>query len=128
MGIQGETNMSLRCRQSFALLASLAGAALIVGALSVEAASTTPKKGTSSTVIVVSNSRSVALTELDATAVGMFLPKAIARNIAAGKKASVSIATDKDCVFDLHGIYADGSNTDSKSVDLCKDKSVNLVD
>lgn len=82
---------------------------------------------TSMTTVAVTNSRSVALTELDATPTGGYLPKAIARNVAAGKKASVSVATDKDCVFDLHGIYADGSSTDSTSVDLCKDKNVNLV-
>jgi hypothetical protein len=32
----------------------------------------------------------------------------------------VSIATVKSCVFNLHGAYADGSNTDSTSVDFCK--------
>ena len=69
----------------------------------------------------------VALTELDATPTGTFIPKAIARNVAPGKKASANLATDKDCVFDLHGIYADGSKTESTGVDLCKDKSVNLV-
>ena len=37
------------------------------------------------------------------------------------------LATDKDCVFDLHGAYADGSKTESTGVDLCKDKNVNLV-
>jgi hypothetical protein len=38
------------------------------------------------------------------------------------------VATDKSCIFDLHGVYADGSSTDSTSVDLCKDKNVNLVE
>jgi hypothetical protein len=41
---------------------------------------------------------------------------------------SASVATDKSCVFALHGAYADGSSTDSTSVDLCKDKNVNLVE
>jgi hypothetical protein len=40
----------------------------------------------------------------------------------------VTVATAKSCVFNLHGAYADGSSTDSTSVDLCKDKNVNLVE
>ena len=109
----------------------LASAALIISAPwpgPAAQAAMTAKKAASGTVIVVTNARSVALTELDATPSGQFFPKAIARNIQPGKKASVNVATDKDCVFDLHGAYADGSSTDSKSVDLCKDKNVNLVD
>jgi len=86
------------------------------------------KKVMSSVVVVVTNSRSVALSELDATPVGETLPKAIVSNLAPGQKISVSIATVKSCVFNLHGAYADGSNTDSASVDLCKDKNVNLIE
>jgi hypothetical protein len=116
-----------------ALVATLVGVALMagaVGARTAAAAMATPKKATASTsaAIVITNSRSVALTELDATPSYSFIPKAIAHNIAPGKKASVNVATDKDCVFDLHGSYADGSSTDSKSVNLCNDKNVNLVD
>jgi hypothetical protein len=77
---------------------------------------------------VVSNSRSVALSELDATPSGGTLPKTIVSNLAPGKTLSVTVATKKSCVFNLHGAYADGSSTDSTSVDLCKDKKVNLVE
>lgn len=77
---------------------------------------------------MVTNSRAVALTELNATPSGETLPKAIVSNLAPGKKLSVTVATDKSCVFALHGAYADGSSTDSTSVDLCKDKNVNLVE
>jgi hypothetical protein len=86
------------------------------------------KKVTPSVVVVVTNSRSVALTKLDATPSGGTLPKAIVSNLAPGKKISVTVATDKSCVFNLHGAYDDGSNTDSTSVDLCKDKNINLVE
>jgi hypothetical protein len=86
------------------------------------------KKVMSSVVVVVTNSRSVALSELDATPSGETLPKTIVSNLAPGQKISVSIATVKSCVFNLHGAYADGSNTDSTSVDLCKDKNVNLIE
>jgi hypothetical protein len=86
------------------------------------------KKVTPSLVVVVTNSRSVALSELDATPSGETLPKTIVSNLAPGKKISVTVATVKSCVFNLHGAYADGSSTDSTSVDLCKDKNVNLVE
>ena len=136
--------------KTFAFVASVVGAALMTGAVSaqtaapaanVRAANAPPrvapiakrhkkpdKKVTPSVVVVVTNSRAVALTELDATPSGGTLPKAIVSNLAPGKNLSVSVATDKSCLFALHGAYADGSNTDSTSVDLCKDKNVNLVE
>ena len=83
---------------------------------------------TASVIVVVTNSRSVALTELDATPSGGTLPKTIVSNLAPGQKISVIVATIKSCVFNLHGAYADGSNTDSTSIDFCKDKNVNLVE
>jgi hypothetical protein len=136
--------------KSFAFVASVVSAALMTGAVSAQtaapaanarAANAPPrvapiakrhkkpdKKVTPSVVVVVTNSRAVALTELNATPSGGTLPKAIVSNLAPGKKISVSVATDKSCVFALHGAYADGSSTDSTSFDLCKDKNVNLVE
>jgi hypothetical protein len=137
--------------KSFAFVASVIGAALITGAASAQTAAPVPapaadapaapvvkpqkkpqkksqKKVTPSVVVVVTNSRSVALTELDATPSGGTLPKTIVSNLAPGKKISVTVATGKSCVFNLHGAYADGGSTDSTSVDLCKDKNVNLVE
>ena len=136
--------------KSFAFVASVVSAALMTGAVSAQtaapaanarAANAPPrvapiakrhkkadKKVTPSVVVVVTNSRAVALTALDATPSGGTLPKAIVSNLAPGKKISVSVATDKSCVFALHGAYADGSSTDSTSFDLCKDKNVNLVE
>jgi hypothetical protein len=133
--------------KSLAFVASVVGAALITGAVSAQPSEpgTAPaanvptaapvvkphkkshKKATPSIVVVVTNSRSVALTELDATPSGG-APKAIVSYLAPGKKTSVTVATDKSCVFNLHGTYADGSSADSTSVDLCKDKNVNLVE
>jgi hypothetical protein len=86
------------------------------------------KKMMSSVLVMVTNSRSVALSELDATPSGEILPKTIVSNLAPGQKISVIVATVKSCVFNLHGAYADGSNTDSTSIDLCKDKNVNLIE
>jgi hypothetical protein len=121
---KGES-MSRFHKRSFAFVAMLVGAALTAGAACAETAVKPQKNGSS--VVTIANSRDVTLTELDATPKGLFVPRTIARNIGAGKIASVNVPTDKDCIFDLHGIYSDGSTSDSKSVDLCKDKSVNLV-
>ena len=137
--------------QSFAFVASVVGAALMTGAASAQTAgpaanvlaASVPnapparvakaqkkvqKKVTSSVVVAVTNSRSVALSELDATPSGGTLPNTIVSNLAPGKTISVTVATAKACVFNLHGAYADGSSTDSTSVDLCKDQNVNLVE
>jgi hypothetical protein len=140
--------------QSFAFVASIIGAALMTGAASAQTAAPVPpapvanapsaaapvakaqkklhkkpqKKVMSSVFVVVTNSRSVALNELDATPSGETLPKTIVSNLAPGQKISVVVATIKSCVFNLHGAYADGSNTDSTSIDLCKDKNVNLIE
>jgi hypothetical protein len=151
---EGESSMNKF--QSFAFVASALGAALMTGAGSAQTAAPAPaasapaanaplaaapaakpkkksqmkpqKKVTPSLVVVVTNSRSVALSELDATPSGETLPKTIVSNLAPGKKISVTITTVKSCVFNLHGAYADGLGTDSTSVDLCKDKNVNLVE
>jgi hypothetical protein len=143
--------------QSFVFVASVVGAAFMTGAASAQTAApaanapTAPvanapptgapvakaqkkvrkkaqKKVTASVVVVVTNSRPVALSELDATPSGGTLPNTIVSNLAPGKTISVTVATAKACVFNLHGAYADGSSTDSTRVDLCKDKNVNLVD
>ena len=122
-------------RKWLAVVAPVAVAALTIGAACAQTAAPAKapvgkpqRKPTASVTVVVTNSRSVALTELDATPSGMFLPKAIVSHLAPGAKTSVAIATDKDCVYDLRGTYSDDSVTELPSVDLCKDHSVNLVD
>jgi hypothetical protein len=141
--------MSTFLKKSFAFVASAVGATLMTGQLSAQTAAPVQvpaadaplaiapvakpqkkphKKVTPSVVVVVTNSRTVVLTKLDATPSGGTLPKVIVSNLAPGKKLSVTVATDKSCVFNLHGAYADGSSTDSTSVDLCMDKNVNLVE
>jgi hypothetical protein len=120
-------------RKWLAFAASFAGAALIAGFSCAQTAAPakaekTQKKATASVMVVVTNSRSVALTELDATPSGLFIPKRVVSGLAPGAKTSAAIATDKDCVYDLRGVYSDGSITELPAVDLCKDHSVNLVD
>ena len=56
------------------------------------------------------------------------MSKAVVADLAPGKKIPVLIATAKSCVFDLHAAYSDGASADLKSINLCKDKNVNLVE
>jgi hypothetical protein len=144
--------MSDHYRKSSALVALIVGAACAAGAASAQTAQPAApaanapaatvadapaakravkphRKTTPIVVVLVTNSRKVALTELDAVAAGGGAEaKQIVANLAPGKKTSVKVPHGKSCVFDLHGAYADGSSTDSASVDLCKDKNVNLVE
>ena len=119
-------------RKWLASIAFAAGA-LATGAADAQTAPTKAagklqKKAAESVIVIVTNSRSVALTELDATPSGLFLPKAIVSRLAPGAKTSVAIPTDKDCVYDLRGMYSDDSVTELPSINLCKDHTVNLVD
>jgi hypothetical protein len=143
--------MSARYGKSFGLIALIIGAALAAGSAGAQTAqpdapaanapaptvadappakpAAKPHRKTTPTVVVlVTNSRAVALTELDAAAAGGAEAKKILANLAPGKKTSVKVPHGKSCVFDLHGAYADGSSTDLASIDLCKDKTVNLVE
>jgi hypothetical protein len=107
--------------------AANAPAATVADAPPAKAAVKPHRKTTPIVVVLVTNSRAVALTELDAAAGGAEA-KQIVANLAPGKKTSVKVPHGKSCLFDLHGAYADGSSTDLTSVDLCKDKNVNLVE
>jgi hypothetical protein len=143
--------MSHLYEKSFAVAALVAGAAFLSGAAFAQTAAPAPdapaspptatvadapppkpakphKKATPMVVVLVTNSRAVPLAELDAAPTGGAPAKQIVANLAPGKKTSAKLAHGKSCVFDLHGAYADGSSTDIASVDLCKDKNVNLVD
>jgi len=84
-------------------------------------------KGPVSVKVVVTNARAVGLAELTAAPDGGEA-KTILKGLAPGKKKVVSVAHGKTCVFDLHAVYDDSSTTDNAAVDLCKDKSINLVE
>ena len=63
-----------------------------------------------------------------ASAAGSPESKKIVGELAPGKKIVVHLTHDKDCLFDLHGDYEDGSTTDAVGVALCKDKTINLTE
>jgi hypothetical protein len=130
-------------KSPLALVATVVGVALMTKVVAAQPAEPAPeanasamtaapvaksqKKGTPSVIVVVTNSRGVALTSLDVSPSGG-TPKAVVADLAPGKKIPVLIATAKSCVFDLHAAYADGASADLKSINLCKDKNVNLVE
>ncbi len=88
-----------------------------------------PKKAETPKVdVVVSNMREVALKELFAAIAGSPNSTKIAGPLDPGKKVVVHLAHDKDCLFDLHGVYADGTAMDAQGVERCKDKKINLVE
>ena len=80
-----------------------------------------------SVAVVVTNSRSVGLTELDAGLSGGDSVKVLG-GLKPGKKAVVHLAHDKPCLFDVHGVFDDLTTTDMSSVNLCDDKKINLVE
>ncbi len=82
-----------------------------------------------SMAVVVDNKRYVGLVELTATLSGSGAdPVKIAGPLAIGRKVVAHVAYDKACLFDLHGVYADGAETEATSVELCKDKKIELTD
>ena len=88
-----------------------------------------PKKPAMASVsVTIANKRSVGLTDLQASESGTGKTKKIAGPLAAGKKTVVSLTHGKDCLFDLSAVYDDGSTMDAAGVDLCADKTINLVD
>jgi len=81
-----------------------------------------------SVAVVVTNSRKVGLTELDAAISGDGDSVKILGALAAGKKVVIHIAHDKPCLFDLHGVFDDLTTTEEASVNLCTEKKINLVE
>jgi hypothetical protein len=81
-----------------------------------------------SVAVLVTNSRKVALTELDGALSGHGDSIKILGSLGAGKKVVIHVAHDKPCLFDLHGVFDDLTTTDESSVDLCADKKINLVE
>ena len=88
-----------------------------------------PKKPAEAPIAVeVTNSRVVGLTALVGAISGTPDSKKIAGPLAPGKKATVRLAHDKACLFDLHAVFEDGAVTDAQGVELCKDKKINLTE
>jgi hypothetical protein len=81
-----------------------------------------------SVAVVVTNSRKVGLTELDAALSGHGDSVKILGALAAGKKVVIHVEHDKPCLFDLHWVFDDLTTTEEASVNLCTEKKINLVE
>jgi hypothetical protein len=81
-----------------------------------------------SVAVVVTNSRKVGLTELDAALSGYGDSVKILGALAAGKKVVIHVEHDKPCLFDLHGVFDDLTTTEEASVNLCTEKKINLIE
>jgi hypothetical protein len=81
-----------------------------------------------SVAVVVVNHRSVGLIELTAALVGGADPVKLAGPLAEGQTIIAHVAHDKACLFNLHGTFADEAETETQSYDLCKNKTIDLVD
>ena len=137
--------------QSFAFVASVVGAALMIGAASAQTATPVPpapvasapsaaapvakaqkklhkkpqKKVMSSVVVMVTNSRSVALSELDAT------PRrnSTKDNCLQSRSRPKNFCEHRNRkILCVQPAWRLCRWTDSTSVDLCKDKNVNLIE
>ena len=88
-----------------------------------------PKPQESATVAVtVHNERSVGMVELQVGPAGEGKLKKVVGPLAFGRKTVIHLKKSKDCLYDIHGEFADEADTDQTGVDLCKEKAINLTD
>ena len=82
-----------------------------------------------SVVVKITNSRTVAVTELVITVSGT--PESagtVKPPLAPGKSVSLKINTKKSCTFDVRGSYEDDATIEADSVDFCADPKLVLKD
>jgi hypothetical protein len=87
-----------------------------------------PKTPASGTVTVkVMNWRVADLVELQAVESGSASWKRVLGALKAGQWTWAKLPQVKNCRVDLRGKYADGKSADVSNVDICADKTVDLV-
>jgi hypothetical protein len=85
-----------------------------------------PKPGDVVTV-KVTNWRNADLVELKAVESGSASWKKVLGALKAGQWTWAKVPQGKNCHVDLRGKYADGKSADVSNVDICADKTVDLV-
>ena len=91
-------------------------------------AAAAPTKAGPGQVLVV-NQRAVALTSLTLTSLKTPDKSAvIARDLAPGGKTIAKVPPKTGCDFSIAGEFEDGSSIEIDKVDVCKDRSLNLVE
>ena len=87
-----------------------------------------PKTPAGGTVMVkVTNWRESDLVELQAVGTGSVNWKKVLGALKAGQWTWAKVPQGKNCHVDLRGKYADGKSADVSNVDVCADKTVDLV-
>ena len=79
----------------------------------------------------ITNHRNVGLVELHAMADGESSARSLVKGLEPGGARLVKFRrgkSGKNCFFELHATYVDGTHTDFTHFDLCKDETINLVD
>jgi hypothetical protein len=113
-----------------ALFAVLAVPALAQNSESAPAAAapmkSRPKTGGTVTV-KVTNWREADLVELQMVGSGSVNWKKVLGALKAGQWTWAKVPRGKNCHVDLHGKYADGKSADVSNIDICADKTVDLV-
>jgi hypothetical protein len=85
-----------------------------------------PKTGGTVTV-KVTNWREADLVELQMVGSGSVNWKKVLGALKAGQWTWAKVPRGKNCHVDLHGKYADGKSADVSNIDICADKTVDLV-
>jgi hypothetical protein len=78
--------------------------------------------------VTVHNDRLVGMVELRVGPAGSGDLKKAVGPLAFGRKTVIHLKRAKDCLYDVHAQFADEADTDQTSLDLCKDKNINLTD
>ena len=86
---------------------------------------TTPAAGT--VTVKVTNWREADLVELQAAESGSANWKKVLGALKAGQWTSAKLPHGKNCHVDLRGKYANGESADVSNLDICADKTVDLV-
>ena len=87
-----------------------------------------PKTPAGGTVLVkVTNWREADLVELQVVESGSASWKKMLGALKAGQWTWAKVPQGRNCHVDLRGKYADGKSADVSNIDICADKSVDLV-
>ncbi len=109
------------------VLRSLAIAGGLV-ALATTGVAAAPKAKPASSQLTIDNQRGVMLLALTIVSKGgKSTPIVLTKELAGGE--SIKVAFPKGgCVYSMTGTFDDGSGLEINTIDLCKDRTVNLVD
>src|ERR1700722_13426357 len=86
-----------------------------------------PKTPAGTVTVKVTNWRNADLVELRATKSGSANWKKVLGALRADQWTWAKVPQGKNCHLDLRGKYADGKSADVSHIDICADKTVDLV-